>query len=228
MSDSVSRQTLNALMPPGNLWNPEIDKGLDQLLEGIVESTEDIASFLAELGNLRNPTLTTILSDLEKEYGIDIDTNLTEAVRRMRLATKAFKNKSNGSVDVLQSALDSSGFDTLTVYENSPAVDPAIFLTEAFTMVAGGDNAYAGFIPSAGPPSTAIAGRIGGELLVNGDIFSQVPAYLSQAGGSYAGGLYGNAGIFDEFKRIPITYDVPTDPNDWPLVFSNLSIHGAV
>jgi len=219
MSDSVSRQTLNALMPPGSLWNPEINGGLDQLLEGIAESTEDIASFLAELAYLRNPALTTILSDLEKEYGIDVDVNLTETVRRIRLATKAFKNKSNGSVDTLQNALDSSGFGTLTVYKNSPAVDPAIFLTEAFQMVAGGSNAYAGYFPSAGSPITSIAGRIGGELLVNGDIYFQQPAYLSQAGRAYAGGLHGYAGRFDELKRSLIEYQIPTDPNDWPLVF---------
>ena len=219
MSKTVSRQSFDALMPPGPLWVPEIDEGLDQLIEGLAESSEDIAEFLNNLGTIRNPGLTTILSDLEREYGIDVDSNLTEAIRRMRLATKAFENNSNGSVDALQGALDSSGFDTLTVYENSPAVDPAIFLTEAFQMVAGGDNAFAGFEPVSGPPSTAFAGRIGGELLVNGDVFSQEPAYLSQAGDTFAGGQLSNAGIFDEFKREQLTYDIPTDPDDWPMVF---------
>lgn len=216
---TVSRQSFDALMPPGPLWVPEIDEGLDQLIEGLAESSEDIAEFLNALATLRNPALTTILSDLEREYGIDVDTNLTEAVRRMRLATKKTESNSNGSIDTLQSALDSSGFTQLTVYENSPAVDPAIFLDQVFQMVANGDNAFAGFEPVSGPPSTAFAGRIGGELLVNGDIFNTAPAYLSQAGDAFAGGLHGTAGEFDVMTIEKIEFDIPTDPNDWPLVF---------
>ena len=219
MTKSVSRQTFDALMPPGPLWVPEDGEGLDQLIEGIADNSEDIAGFLAQLANIRNPALTTLLSDLEKEYGIATDTNLTEAVRRMRLATKAFGGTSNGSIDVLQAALDSSGFTQLTVYENNPAVDPAIFLDQIFRMIANGDNAYAGFVPVAGPPSTAYAGRIGGELLVNGDIFSTTSGYLSQAGGAWAGGLHGYAGRFDEMKTTKLEYSIPTDPDDWPLVF---------
>ena len=216
---TVSRQTFDALMPPGPLWVPQDGKGLDQLIEGIADNSEDIADFLAQLAHIRNPALTTLLSDLEKEYGIAINTNLTEAVRRMRLATKAFGGTSNGSIDVLQAALDSSSFTQLTVYENNPAVDPAIFLDQIFQMIANGDNAYAGFIPVAGPPSTAYAGRIGGELLVNGDIFFTAPAYLSQAGDAWAGGLHGYAGRFDEMKTTKLEYDIPIDPDDWPLVF---------
>ena len=219
MPDTVSRQTLNALMPPGQLWVPETSEGLDQLLEGIAESSEDIAAFLNNLATLRSPAFTIILSDLEKEYGIDVDTNLTEAVRRMRLATKKTESNGNGSIDALQSALDNSGFTQLTVYENSPAVDPAIFLDQVFQMIANGDNAFAGFEPVSGPPSTAFAGRIGGELLVNGDIFTQAPAYLSQAGDAFAGGLHGYAGRFDVLTITKIEYDIPTDSNDWPLVF---------
>lgn len=219
MSKSVSRQTFDALLPPGPLWVPEDGKGLDQFIEGISKNSEDIADFLSQLATIRSPALTTILSDLEKEYGIAVDTNLTESVRRMRLATKKYENNSNGSDDILQAALDSSGFTQLTVYENSPAVDPAIFLDQVFQMVAGGDNAYAGFIPVGGPPSTAYAGRVGGELLVNGDIFISTPAYLSQANGMWAGGLHGYAGRFDEMTITKLEYDIPIDPDDWPLVF---------
>ena len=216
---TVSRQVYDALLPPGPLWVPENDEGLDQLIEGIAESSEDIAEFLNNLATLRNPALTTILSDLEKEYGIATDLSLSETIRRMRLATKKTKSNGNGSKDDLQAALDGSGFTQLTVYENSPAVDPAIFLDQVFQMVADGDNAFAGFIPVGGPPSTAFAGRIGGELIVNGDVFTQAPAFLSQAGDAFAGGLHSFAGQFDELIITKIEYDIPTDPDDWPLVF---------
>jgi len=219
MSKSVSRQTFDALLPPGPLWVPEDGEALDQFIEGISKNSEDIADFLSQLAHIRSPALTTILSDLEKEYGIAVDTNLTESIRRMRLATKKYENISNGSVDILQAALESSGFTQLTVYENSPAVDPAIFLDQIFIMIANGDNAYAGFIPVGGPPSTAFAGRVGGELLVNGDIFTTVPAYLSQADDMWAGGLHGYAGRFDEMSTTKLEYDIPVDPDDWPLVF---------
>ncbi len=67
MPKTVSRQTFDALMPPGPLWVPEDGEGLDQLIEGIADNSEDIADFLAQLANIRNPALTTLLSDLEKE-----------------------------------------------------------------------------------------------------------------------------------------------------------------
>jgi uncharacterized protein YmfQ (DUF2313 family) len=211
---------LDALMPTGAIWRPKENGYFDKLLDGFSSCFDFIKTFLDTLSEIRNPETTTMLSDLEREYGKSVNANLTEETRRMQLAAQKYSKLRNGSIDHLQSELDAAGFDVL-VHENSPAVDPAIFLDQAFQMVADGDNAYAGHIPLGGPPSDAFAGRLGGELLVNGAQIFLSAAYLMQAGGTfgYAGLDDAVAGRYDYFTQSLFQYDIPTDPNDWPLVF---------
>ncbi len=210
---SVSRAVIDDLLPPG--WDIKSDDDLDKLLEGLAENKEVIRLALNKLSKIRNPQKTDYLSDLEKEYGLLTRTNLSEQVRRDRLAVRMFERGGTGSKDNLQTALTRAGFD-VQVHENSPAVDPAIFLVQAFQMVAGDPvNAFAG-------DPFAYAGQIGGELLVNGPIFSQRPLYLMEAGGtptSFAGDPLAYAGYYLDVTKIPITYEIPTDTRDWPLVF---------
>jgi hypothetical protein len=172
------------------------------------------------LSCLRDPFRTPILSDLEREYGIVTDERLTEDTRRLQLASVIYQGENNGSKDDLQKALNDAGFD-VQVHENSPAVDPDLFLNNIFLMVAGGDNAYAGFIPLAGPPSTAVAGKTGGSLLVNGSIIEQAPDYLSVADGDnmYAGNSEALAGRYDKLRQTEKIYPIPDDPNSWPFFF---------
>jgi hypothetical protein len=204
---------LDALMPPGSIWRPKSGGDFDNFQEGLADSIEDVREDLDDLSEVRRPSTTTVLSDLEKEYGLTTDPNLSEAVRRMQLASKKFPKIRNGSKDHLQDALDAAGFN-VQVHENSPAVDPAIFLDQAFQMVAGTTNAVAG-------NQDAFAGRVGGELLVNGDLIIQTPAYIMQAGGvnAFAWNAQAVAGRFDVFNQNIFQYEIPTDPNDWPLVF---------
>lgn len=210
MSKEFMRKVFNSLLPPGPLFVAQLDKDMDNLFNGISANAEVPRAFLAQLSDIRNPFKTTILSDLEREYGILTNENIPEDTRRQRLASLVYASASHGSEDDLQSALDAAGFNVL-IHQNDPAVDPAIFLTQAFLMVAGGDNAYAG-------RTDAFAGQTGGELLVNGDIFQTRPIYTSVAGTMYAGD--GSvAGTFDDFETVPIEYEVPTDPLTWPAVF---------
>lgn len=210
---SVSRAMINSLLPPG--WDIETGGDLDLFLEGLAENKEAMRVFLATLSTLRNPQKTAYLSDLEKEYGLMTRTNLTEQVRRDRLEVRVYERNGKGSDDNLQTALRRAGFD-VQVHENSPAVDPSQFIDKAFQMVAGDPvNAFAG-------DPNAYAGQVGGELLVNGPIFNQIPLYLMEAGGtptSFAGDPLAYAGYFLELKRTSRIYQTPTDPADWPLVF---------
>ena len=220
MSDALARAVYEALLPPGSIWNPKPDGGLDLLLLGMADGDGDVIDDLAALANLRNPDLTTILSDLEKEYGIVPASTATEAERRAALAVAVYRRASNGSGETLQAALQAAGFD-VQVHENSPAVDPDTFLNAVFLMYADGPNAFAGFVPSGGGASTAVAGKTGGFLLVNGQTFEQSPLYLSFAGATtmVAGNGDAYSGKFDELKLDPIFYPVSDDPTTWPLYF---------
>ena len=207
----LTRAMLNDLLPPGPIWEPEEQAEFDLLLEGVADNLEVIRAFLSTLSDTRNPNDTIILSDLEREYGVPTNTLLSEDTRRVRLAELVFGANRNGTEDDLQTALRNVGFDVF-VYQNDPAVDPAIFLEQQFQMVADGDNAFAG-------RSDAFAGFIGGNLLVNGDTFLTEKTFTSISGSGFFAGTGHGAGEYENLLVEKQEYPIPTDPNDWPLVF---------
>jgi hypothetical protein len=209
MSD-LTRQTIDAIWPEGSIWEPAPDLCLDNFLNGIADNWETVRAFLDTLDNVRDPATTTLLEDLEREFGVFTNTSITEEQRRLQLKPLVYQRSSNGSVDAMQSALDAAGFD-VQVHENSPAVDPAIFLDQVFQMVAEGGNAYAG-------RDDAFASRFGGDLLVNGDLFNTKRQFTAVSGNVYAGDGT-TAGEYSGLEREEVVYKVPTDPGDWPLVF---------
>ena len=209
MSD-LTRRTIDAILPEGSIWEPAPGLDLDNLLDGIADNWETIRAFLDTLDNVRDPSTTTFLEELEKEFGVFSNASLTEAQRRAQLHPLVYQRSNNGSVDAMQSALDAAGFD-VQVHENSPAVDPAIFLDQAFQMLAAGGNAYAG-------RDDAFAGRVGGELLVNGDLFTTNRQFTAVAGNVYSGDGT-TSGEYSGLEREEVVYEIPTDQGDWPLVF---------
>ena len=132
-----SRQVLDALWPEGAFWQPVTGDDYDKLLEGIAENTEKARLDMEKLRSLRDPLKTPILSDLEKEFGIIPVSGATEAERRQRLAAIMFRRGEIPTYSSLEEQLQMAGFD-VQVHINSPAVDPAIFLDQAFQMLAGG------------------------------------------------------------------------------------------
>ena len=208
MSD-LMRSVIDAIIPEGSAWSVAPDEDWDKLYDGIAKNWATIDEFLAELKSVRDPAFTTFLADLEREFGVFTNPNLTEQQRRDQLNPVVFNRSSNGSVDAMQRALNDGGFD-VQVHENSPAVDPAIFLDQSFQMVADGGAAFAG-------NQDAFAGRVGGELLVNGEIFTTSKQFESVAGTMFAGTA--GAGEYSDLLREKIEYPIPTDPGDWPLVF---------
>jgi hypothetical protein len=207
---SLMRSVINTIIPPGSAWRVSVGEDWDKLYDGIATNWETIRTFLSELDCIRNPSCTPVLDDLEQEFGVIKNVSLTEQQRRDQLMPIVFNRSFNGGLDNLEDALQAAGF-TVQVHSNSPAVDPAIFLDQNFQMVAAGGNAYAG-------RPDAYAGKSGGELLVNGDISKTRKIVTTVAGNLYAGTGHG-AGEYTDLERTEITYSIPTDPDDWPLVF---------
>lgn len=164
----LMRVVYDAVMPPGSIWEPEEEEGLDQLLDGMAENSEIVRAYIATLADVRRPSKTTLLADLEKEFGIITNTNLTDEARRIQLAAVKFSKGGNGSKDFLEDALQSAGFDVF-VYENDPPVDPGGILDSNEFSVAGHENKLAAILASDDWPLVFFVGGTatfggGGEL----------------------------------------------------------------
>ncbi len=210
---SVTRRMIDSLMPSGSAWNPEIDEGIDVFLEAKGDNYEGIYEFLKSLAYIRNPYLTSVLRDLEIEYGLpDNSLVLSETVRRQRLAGQVYQGEPTASKDDLQTALDTAGFE-LQVHENSPAVDPDLFLDNFHT-------ASCGTLTSCCGNTQAVCSEIGGEWVVTGDVINQTPAYLSECSGitTVCGNTEATCGYFESYHQTAIEYETPP-ASKWPLVF---------
>lgn len=217
---TISRSTLNALLPEGAFWQPAAESDYDLLIEGIASNTEVNYQVLKQLACIRCPESTPMLDDLELEYGIIPAILATEAERRSRLEAFIYRRAGSGAWDLLQSKLREAGFTDVYVHPNDPAVDPNIFLAQAFNMVCG-DLLPGGNDAQCGEPE-AICARVGGELLVNGDLFKSVPNYVNLCGEPLATcDATVQAGDFDGYKSQlqDITYSIPTESGYWPLIF---------
>jgi len=209
----LTKRILISLLPPGSAWNPVKDGDFDNFLNAFALNIDAPKEFLSQLSMIRNPLKTPLLDELEIEFGVTKNDNLTEDQRRQYLNSLIFPSEENGTDDDLESRLQGAGFD-VQVHTNDPATDPAILLENNFQMVAGGANAYAG-------RDDAYARRVGGELIVNGDQFTQKPNYTAVAGNQniVAGNQNAVAGVFDGLILQKVTYEIPTNPSDWPLLF---------
>ena len=208
---SLSRTLINALLPKGSIWSAKVGGFFDALLEGIADAFEMVRLRLAELADVRNAKKTTLLDELERDYGVTFNPALTESERRAALDARINSTDDSGSRGELERALQRAGFP-LFVYSNSPAVDPSKFNIN-YLMVAGGENAYAGV-------STAIAGAFAADIVVNGDIVVSRPVYSMVAGGenAYAGVSTAQAGITGLLEQV-YEYFLPNNSVDWPFLF---------
>lgn len=213
MSPNVARQLLDSLLPGGSIWTPKDGAGFDQLIDGLADDLEILRKFLADLAVLRNPILTPILSDLEKEYGIVPDWGLSESVRRGRLLAVMTAVSGDGTAVFMQNQLRAAGFDVY-VHINDPPADPGTFLFNAPATICGNEKAVCGY-------EGAVCGGLRGDLLVNGDVYEHVYFTGTICGGLYAVCGNGEAICRDEadFAQQLIEYEIPTDPGYWPLLF---------
>ena len=138
MSD-LMRAVYDALLPPGSIWTPEEEKEFDQLLDGMAENSEVVRAFLADLANIRRPSKTALLDDLEKEFGIVKNDNSSDEDRRAQIAAIKFSKGGNGDKDFLENALQTAGFD-VQVHNNDPTVDPGLLLDSEEYATAGHES----------------------------------------------------------------------------------------
>ncbi len=211
MPKSLLKSAIDAVMPKGSIWTPKIGGFFEALLIGLAESLEIVRLQLASLADIRNAKLTPVLDELERDYGVAFNPNLTEAERRAALFSRINAIDNTGSREELEKAIQLAGFP-LFVYSNSPAVDPTKFL-DNFEMVAGEDNAFAG-------EPDAVAGVFLADLVVNGDIFISTPIFALTGGDefSFAGESSAIAEIEGFFDRL-YEYFIPSDSTTWPFFF---------
>lgn len=207
------KAVFESLLPDGAIWNPKIDGDFDKLLTGLGLCADQVYAELQAAAFYKDPQLTALLKDLEKEYGVLTDLRLTESDRRNQLAVIKYAQRGSGNADYLQDQLQLAGFN-VNVISNDPAIDPALIVQIDYLCFAGGFNAYAG------EPS-AVIGSAGAELLVNGGMYTLTPLYMIQAGGdlSYAGQTEALAGYFESLLYNLFLYQLINDVNRWRYVF---------
>jgi len=127
---NLSRNIINELLPDGNAWEPAPESDYDHLLDGIGDNSDAVKSDLNSLANIRDPDTTSVLSDLEKDYGVVPVDGSTEAERRAILKVFKYRKTNSGAYDTLQTRLRDAGF-FVYVYPNDPAIDPLLIVNPA-------------------------------------------------------------------------------------------------
>lgn len=161
MPDEIGKGIYYALLPPGSLWQPKPGGDLEKLIIGMADGEKTIRDLLGSIADFRNPAKTPILSDLEREYGIEPDETEAESIRRARLASAKAGVQNTGRREFLESQLRTAGFDVY-VHANEPPVDPA-FMIDLYAdwIICGDADAYCG-------ADDCVCGDSYVDLIVNG------------------------------------------------------------
>lgn len=209
------KSLVDSLYPGG--WDASPDEDLDNFNQATADNVALITTEMMKLACLRCPEETIILSDLEREYGIIPNDNLSDDERRMILGYEKYKQESDGSINTITAALHRAGFTNLTAYENNPAIDPdAIIGTKNF-MTCGSDNSYCGYQPLAGEEE-AICGikTTEGYVLANGTFYNIVPDINSVCGNMYCGNDDNDScGHYVNTKQEEIIYPISDNADTW-------------
>jgi hypothetical protein len=214
---TLTRELINALLPPGSLWSPAPSGTpggghFDDFLDGIGDGLQAILdTMLTPIGHIRDPLSTPYLSDLEREYGISPTPGTTYFQRRAILLYRKVTRGLKGQWWVLQNAINAAGFMGVNVIPNDPSVDPTAFVAGAAQMVCGGYNAYCGYFTSGAGGSVILitfqsANYSGPILLGPGETPGAGPGFLN-AGPANAS--YKAAGA-----AVAVTTIIPPTPAD--------------
>lgn len=180
---------LQEVFPDSDLGAIDEVGDLAKLFEGVAEDYQAIYDVLMNLAHVRDPRLTSLLSDLEREFGIVPDTSLSDAVRRQMLAHVIYQRPTTASWEHLQNALIDAGFSNLLVTQNNPMVDPS---------VVGGDLLVNGTIYISQTP--AYYACMGSGIAYMGHSRAFMGYYLSD-------------------NKVAKTYTIPTGPPYWPWAY---------
>lgn len=180
---------LQEVFPDTDFGGIDPSGDLSKLFSGIAEDYQAIYDVLDGLAHIRDPRLTQILAELEREFGIVTDTSLSDAVRRQMLAHVIYRRPTTASWEHLQNALINAGFTNLYVTQNNPMVDPSDV---------GGDLLVNGeIILSQSPAYYACVG----------------------SGIAYVGHGRAYVGYYLNNNRVAKTYTLPAGPPYWPWAF---------
>lgn len=198
---SLTRVAWDSLLPTGSAWNVESDGDLDKYFDGLALDFEIARSRIVEAEHTRDPEKTSVLSDLEIDFGVLPDTNLTEAQRRAYLAAVMGEIDELPSWERFQAKLRAAGFDVY-VYPNDPPIDPSGVATTDQLIV----NGTCVTEQSKDFASTVCADS-SGETTVCADIVT-TPA--SERGST--------VGEYDGMIRTEYVYSMPPESR-WPFVW---------
>jgi hypothetical protein len=152
---TLMRAFLDSILPPG--MNPAPGEDMDNFLSALGDDAQAIHDAIALLAHVRDPYTTPYLDELEREYGITPNTQLSDTQRRNTLALVKFKRNRPSTISNLQDALNRAGLGVggygLQVFANDPAVNPATFSIGSFKTYLGGSNAYLGYFTGVGLPA---------------------------------------------------------------------------
>ncbi len=212
----LEKSLVDSLYPGG--WDASPDQDLDNFNQATADNVKLITDEMFKLAFIRCPDKTEVLPDLEREYGIVPNDNLSDEERRMILGIEKYKQESDGSIDTITTdALHRAGFTNITAYENDPAVDPDSIIGTKNFMTCGSDNSFCGYQPLVGEEE-AICGikTTKGYVLANGTLFLITPDIDSVCGNMYCGNQENDScGHFLETKQDEIIYPITDDPNRW-------------
>jgi hypothetical protein len=222
---TVMRAFLDAVAPPGQLFHPKPGGDEDNFIAGISDCLQYVFDFLTGM-KIRDPYSTGYLDELEREYGITPNIQLTTAQRIATLAMVKFKRNVPSSITTLQNALDRAGLGSggygLTVYANDPPANPGFFSTRTWQTMCGSATGYCGY--NLGGPCLAFSGMAtgGGVWIANGDSWANTPDFLVYSGSpiSYCGYVPAGAyvttaccGYYTSFTHSLIFVQPP--PDSW-------------
>ncbi len=207
MGKPICGDAIRAIMPSGAAWEPKPGNDFDKIITSTGEIRDNDYDFLDDLSRVRNPYTTPYLEDLEREFGILADPNLTEAESRANLATQAFAKKTTASKSQLQEKLHTAGYTDLFVYDNDPVINPGSMLFEQTQACCGLESTVCG------NELAVCAATAAGEYVVNGDIKIQgvIPTAVCGNENTVCGNITAVAGAFQEFDQ-----DVIYSPGDGP------------
>ncbi len=192
-----------------------VEGGLWQLIAGMQANDDVLIGDMGLLAFIRDPLLTPVLDDLENEYGLPNNTNLTDAERRELLAAWVYDGDANGSPSYLQAQLHEAGFTNLFVHTNDPAVDPDPFFDDPDQIYMGDTGAQMG------EADVMCSNLEAGFMLVNGNQFFFEIDYLAFFGDTLQqmGEDDAMCGDYSGVSKTLVDYPTELDENAWPLVF---------
>lgn len=138
MNKDVLKRSLLAKLPEGALRQLVADGDEDRLYNGIAEALEGVAGTLGELAVTREPSSTTYLKDLQREYGFLPDSDLPESYQRGRVKSLKYAKRGSGTAEAMQEALRAAGFTTLEVVPSRQDDDPGAIIAAWGDLVVNG------------------------------------------------------------------------------------------